>query len=157
MRFLPALVLMLGLSACATDEKAPSAEPTKQPTSTPSAPGTPNGSGPLAAQPDASDTKACAEVRAGIDAFNARDYAGSIDRFRLAVPLARAQAQTTPSQGADDLVEAVKYYAGLAPDKYLESAASPEFLKYQVITLGQCMPVGEPSEEGSSGPPQVDA
>lgn len=145
MRLILALLLMIGLSACSTGKEAPRTAPSKQPTSTPS-----GSDDPFAAQPDASDTKACAQVRAGIDAFNVHDYKGSVDRFRLAVPLAQAQARSNPSRGANDLVEAVKYYAGIVPEDYLKAAATPQFVKYQVITLGQCGP-GDASSGSSPG------
>ncbi len=166
MRLILTAVLLLGLgfglSACSVGQESPATDPTRQPTASPSEPdsapdsGAPDSGAP--AQPDASDTKACVEVRAGIDAFNARDYQGTAGRFRLAVPLAQAQARTDPSRAADDLLEAVTYYAELAPKDYPQSAASsPEFAKYKAITLGQCMPVGGPSDNGSSRPPEVDA
>ena len=149
MRLLGALLLLLGLTACSI-EKEPSSsdggtsatrpsDPAPSETESPDPPGTP--------QPDASASPACAEVRAGIDAFNAGDFAGTVDHFLRALPLARAQASTKPSRAADDLLEAVTYYAQLAPEDYLQSAASsPRFAKYKAITLGQCVVAGqEPS------------
>lgn len=160
MRLILAVALLLGLGlglgACSAVRGSPAADPTRQPTSSPSAPDSAPDSG-VPAQPDASDTKACAEVRAGIDAFNATDYQGTVDRFRRAVPLARAQARSDPSRAADDLVAAVEYYAALPAEDYPGSATSPEFAKYKAITLGQCMPLGGPSDDGSSEPPTVDA
>lgn len=151
MRLILALVVMLSLGACGSGQESPKAGPTKQPTASPSPPG----SGPPA-QPDASDTKACAEVRAGIDAFNMADFASTVAHFRLALPLAKAQLRTSGTGAAKDLVEAVTYYAELAPADYPQSAASStQFAKYKAITLGQC--AGEPSQGGSPGPPQVPA
>lgn len=101
-------------------------------------------------------TPACAEVRAGIAAFNAGDYPGTIAHFRLALPLARTQAAKDDSRAAADLVEAVNYYAELAPEDYPESSVkSPEFEKYKQITLGQCSSEDAPSGGSSSEPPGV--
>ena len=87
----------------------------------------------------------CDQVRAGIDAFNDGDYAETQSLFQTAVPLAEKAAKKNPSQKASDLLEAVRYYADLSPADYPESArSSPEFEKYKQITLGQCVPVGQP-------------
>jgi hypothetical protein len=146
MRLLLVLVLLVGLGACSSGHDSPSADPTSRPTSGPSAPGS-----ATPTQPDASDTPACAEVRAGIDAFNAGQFDRTVAHFRVALRLAREQFRTDPSAAADDLLEAVGYYAELAPQDYPESArSSTEFAKYKAITLGQCvtdtMPLQEPSE-----------
>jgi hypothetical protein len=120
---------------------APSALPTSPPSS---------GVGP---QPDRSSTPACAEVRAGIDAFNAGDFERTVQHFRTAVPLARRQAAADSSSSAKDLLAAVRYYAGLAPDDYLTSAASsPEFAQYKAITLGQCAAGAEPGVPSETSP-----
>lgn len=156
MRLILALLLLVALSACSSEKDSPKAEPRKAPTSSPSAPATPPSDQPSdepSAQPDASDSKACAEVRAGIDAFNAGDFATTIDHFELAVPLAEAQARSDSSKAADDLLEAVKYYAELAPEDYAESArSSPEFLKYKTITLGQCVTPTAPLDGSTKSP-----
>ena len=97
-------------------------------------------------------TDICTAVRAGIDAFNLGDYTETIDRFRVAVPLAVEQAKDDDSKKATELVEAVKYYADLSPEEYPEAArSSADFAKYKSITLGQCVPVGQPDAE----PPPV--
>lgn len=105
--------------------------------------------------PSASGSDACAEVRDGIDAFNRGDFDETVDHFRTALPLAQQQADEAADEGsddegsaeADDLVEAVTYYAELAPDDYLESArTSEDFARYKAITLGQCYPGQEPDE-----------
>jgi hypothetical protein len=148
MRLLLALVLLLALGACSSEKDSPRAEPRKAPTSSPSAP-----EAAPSTQPDASDSKACAEVRAGIDAFNAGDFETTVDHFELAVPLAEAQARTDSSKAADDLLEAVRYYAELAPEDYAESArSSPEFLKYKTITLGQCVTPSAPLDDSTGSP-----
>jgi hypothetical protein len=151
MRLLCVLLLVLGLSACSLEKDSGSAAPDR-PRASESTPD------PESAQPDASDTPACAEVRAGIDAFNTSEFANTVDHFRRALPLARAQAGTKPSKAADDLVEAVEYYARLAPEDYPRSAASSaEFAKYKAITLGQCVVGQEPSQPEPSKSPGVPA
>lgn len=110
-----------------------------------------SGSDAATAAPGAAD--ACMEVRAGIDAFNLGDYVETIGHFRKAVPLAVDEAKADDSQKAADLVEAVKYYADLDPEGYPEAArSSADFAKYKAITLGQCVPVGEPGAEDSPPP-----
>ena len=140
MRIVLPLVLLLALGACSSEDP-PRASPSREPTSSPSA------------QPDVSESSACTEVRAGIDAFNAGDFNGTVAHFELALPLARAQARSDASKAADDLVEAVTYYAELAPSDYPESArSSPEFLRYKTITLGQCVTATAPLEGPSESP-----
>ena len=108
--------------------------------------GSDSGSEPGASK--AAAAQACDEVRAGIDAFNDGDYPTTVDHFRKAVPLAVAQAKKDDSQKASDLVEAIKYYADLDPQDYPDAArSSADFAKYKAITLGQCVPVGEPSPD----------
>ena len=151
MRLIIAFLLAAALSACSADQESPEAEP---PSASPSAPET--SESPEPGQPDASATPACAEVREGIDAFNRTEFANTVAHFRLAVPLARARARTAPSPAADDLVEAVVYYAGLAPEDYpLAARSAPEFAKYKAITLAQCAPLGGPPLGGSPEPPGV--
>ena len=102
--------------------------------------------------PEPATTDACAEVRAGIGAFNDGDLETTVERFRQAVPLAVAQAEKDDSKEAADLVEAVKYYADLDPSAYPEAArSSADFAKYKAITLGQCVPIEQPDAE----PPPV--
>ena len=94
------------------------------------------------------DSEACEEVRTGIEAFNLGDYDGTVEHFEAALPL--AEAQDDGSTTAGELVEAVRYYAELDADDYLEAArTSPEFAKNKAITLGQCMPVGDEESPGS--------
>jgi hypothetical protein len=156
MRLLLASVLLLGTTACSSGGESPragsedssssSTSPTPAPTPAPS----------LSPAPDVSGTRACAEVRAGINAFNAHDYRSTVAHFRLALPLARSQAEATPSEAAEDLVEAVGYYARLAPPDYPESARSSEdFATYKTITLAQCVTVGRPLTDAPSASPGV--
>ena len=157
MRLLCALLLLLGLSACSiekdsestgagqSDRSAP--DPTRTPTPDPADPDPADPDPAAPVQPDASRTPACAEVRAGIDAFNAGELVSTVEHFRAALPLARQQARTDPSKGADDLLEAITYYAELPPQDYPSAAASSlEFAKNKAITLGQCVVGGGPSE-----------
>ena len=92
------------------------------------------------------DSPACAEVRAGIDAFNEGDFEGTVEHFEDALPL--AEAQDDGSAAAGQLVDAVRYYAELRPGRYLEAArSSRQFAKYKTITLGQCRPAGDESDD----------
>ncbi len=92
------------------------------------------------------DSEACDEVRTGIAAFNAGQYDETVARFEAALPL--AEEQDDGSVLAQQLVEAVRYYAELDAELYPEAArSSPEFAKYKAITLGQCTTAeGEPLE-----------
>lgn len=111
--------------------------------------GSSGSSGSSAPEVPVIDSQACEEVRTGIDAFNAGDYAATVEHFELAVPL--AVEQDDGSTRAGDLIEAVRYYAALDPDRYLEAArSSPEFAKYKAITLGQCAVGSDTSEAPGS-------
>lgn len=106
---------------------------------------------PLSPDDEVVDSAACEEVRAGIDAFNAGDYAETVKRFEAARPL--AVAQDDGSKAASQLIEAVGFYAELAPGLYPDAArTSPLFAKYKAITLGQCVPV----DGGTSESPGTD-
>lgn len=96
------------------------------------------------------DSEACAEVRAGIDAFNEGEFDETVERFEAALPL--AEEQDDGSRMAADLVEAVRYYAELDAEAYPEAArTSPDFARYKTITLGQCVVPGSdaPEEPGT--------
>lgn len=125
---LPVLVLLGGCSGTTDD------------------PGPDPGSDPAA-------TDACAEVRAGIDAFNTGDFDETVDRFRKALPLAEDQASADDSPEASDLLEAVQYYADLEAGMYAEAArTSPDFAKYKIITLSQCGPIEPPNPDDVEEP-----
>jgi hypothetical protein len=82
---------------------------------------------------------ACLEVRAGIDEFNRDDYAGTVEHFEKAKIPAKVYAKVDDEPEADALLDAVEYYANLAPDDYPEAARSSEsFARNKVITLEQC-------------------
>lgn len=95
-------------------------------------------------------TEACAEVRAGIDAFNEGDFTETVARFEAALPLAEEHAEQEDSERADLLLEAVRWYAELPPEDYPRASRSSEdFARYKAITLAQCV-VDEPGEGESS-------
>ncbi len=103
-------------------------------------------SGETGAPPDPGEA-ACAEVRAGVDAFNAGDFEEAVARFRAAVPPAEERAERTPSARADLLLEAVEWYAALPPEDYPRaSRRSEQFARYRAVTLAQCV-VGEPGDD----------
>jgi hypothetical protein len=152
MRLILALVLLLGVSACVLGRE-PSARPTGQPSAGRNAPDL-----VVPRQPDASGTGACAEVRAGINEFNRGRYERTIAHFRVALRLAKQQFRTDPTGGAEDLVEAVTYYAELPAKDYPDSArSSTQFAKYKAITLGQCVSQTDPLEDGTTESPGVTA
>jgi hypothetical protein len=137
-----AAVVVAALAAGCTAGSEPATSDTRpSPTSTPDVPDVPEESDvPVV------DSEACEEVRTGIDAFNAGDYDGTVEHFEAALPL--AQERDDGSTMASDLIEAVRYYAALAPEVYPKaSLSSPEFAKYKAITLGQCVPVGSDAPE----------
>ncbi len=115
----------------------------------------PAGAASAEATADPVDSAACEQVRAGIAAFNQGDYEETVARFVGAVPL--AEEQVDGSVAADELLEAVRWYAALPAERYLAaSRGSAEFERYKQVTLGQCMPVGdEPSPTASE--PGVEA
>ena len=105
---------------------------------------TPDGGG---SQDDPTVRTACDEVVAGIAEFNQGDFRGTVRRFEKAVPLAKSELEDAEDGAADaaaDLLEAVQYYADLAPRDYPEaSLTSTEFRRYKAITLGQCLADGQ--------------
>ena len=93
----------------------------------------------------AAKSQTCAEVKAGVDSFNDGDYSGTVTHFKKAIEPATLFAKTTKASDADDLLNAVRYYAGLQPREYPEAArTSSDFAKYKAITLGLCVPVDDP-------------
>ena len=83
--------------------------------------------------------RTCSLVRSGVAAFNEEDYDVTVQKFRDAIEPAKDYAALSDEVLADDLLEAVRYYADLPTDQYRRAfETSPEFKKYQVITLGQC-------------------
>jgi hypothetical protein len=78
-------------------------------------------------------------VRAGVDEFNRQDYAGTVEHFEKAKIPAKVYAKVNDEPEADALLDAVEYYANLAPQDYPEAARSSEFFaRNKVITLEQC-------------------
>lgn len=99
-----------------------------------------------------SETEACAEVRAGIDAFNDGDLEETVRHFETAEPLAEQLVE----DGADAklLLEAIRYYAALPPEEYLEASPSPDFQRNKVITLMVCAyGEGDPEQPSETGVP----
>lgn len=96
----------------------------------------------------------CGLVRSGVAAFNENDYPETIERFRAALDPARRLAAATDDPRADDLLEAVEYYAGLPADKYRKAfESSPDFKRHQATTLGQCgdaQPEDSPDQESQT-------
>ena len=137
-----ALVLVALTSGCTGEADPLGSAETPTPSATPSSSPTDDGGSVV-------DSEACEEVRTGIDAFNEGDFEATVEHFTAAVPL--AEDRDDGSQAAGDLVDAVHYYADLAPADYSEAArSSSEFLKYKNITLGQCMPADyEPESPGT--------
>ena len=88
---------------------------------------------------DDAAAETCSEVRSGIDAFNEKNYTSTVDHFRKARPLAKRYADLSDDKKADDLLEAVEYYARLPAEDYQRAFAnSRRFFEYKKITLGQC-------------------
>jgi hypothetical protein len=84
-------------------------------------------------------TRTCAEVRAGISDFNRQDYAGTVEHFMKARTTAKVYARVDEEPEADALLDAVEYYANLAPEEYPDAArASEYFARNKAITLEQC-------------------
>ncbi len=94
-----------------------------------------------------SETEACAEVRAGIDAFNEGDLDETVRHFELAVPLAKELV--AEDEAADTLLGAIEYYATLPPEEYQAASPSPEFQRNKAITLTLCEYGAGPEEDPS--------
>ncbi len=96
-----------------------------------------------------SGTEACAEVRAGIDAFNEGDLEETVRHFEKAVPL--AEDLVADGEDADTLLGAIEYYAALPPEEFQQASPSPDFQRNKAITLTLCAygagPRGEPSDD----------
>lgn len=151
---MPVLLLLAFVAGCTAGDPQADQGPSGSGSASSASPSEPSPSSPPSGPAkNPARTPACAEVRAGIDAFNAGDFDLTVEHFEKAVPL--AQDQLDGSAAADDLLEAVTWYAQLPPDDYLDaSTGSPDFARYKAITLGQCVspgsdPGGQPSE--SSG------
>lgn len=103
-------------------------------------------------EPDASQQafdRTCSLVRSGVAAFNENDYAETVERFEAALEPARDLAEVSDDERADELLEAVEYYATLPAKDYRKAfESSPEFKRHQATTLGQC---GDAQPEDSPG------
>jgi hypothetical protein len=140
-----AVPVLLAATACSSDEGGSSDAAGPGPAASSSAaPGLPD-------QSNAAGTDICEQVVAGINAFNEGDYDETVARFEDALPL--AEAADDGSEAAESLLAAVRYYAALDPDDYLEaSQSSPEFERWKTVTLGQCVEGSDTSDPGSDGP-----
>lgn len=98
--------------------------------------------------------RTCSLVRSGVAAFNENDYDETVERFQAALQPARDLADATADERADELLEAVEYYAELPADAYREAfESSPDFKRHQATTLGQCgdaAPEDSPQEESQT-------
>ncbi|MBC7630782.1 hypothetical protein [Aeromicrobium sp.] len=96
------------------------------------------------------EAKTCVEVRAGIADFNSENYAGTVSHFAKAKTTAKIYARVSQEPKADALLDAVEYYANLAPDDYPEAARTSEsFARSKAVTLTQCAsdsPVEAPTQ-----------
>lgn len=138
MRILVASLLLITLGACSLER---SSEDAASPS--PEAQSRPPSASPDPAEPQPNEPSSCADVRAGIDAFNRGDLEETVSRFEEALPLAETAADEEPSRLADDLLEAVEYYAELPAEDYPAAVETPAFEKYKQITLSQCAGEGQ--------------
>jgi hypothetical protein len=96
----------------------------------------------------------CSLVRSGVAAFNENDFPETIERFQAALDPARRLADATDDPRADELLEAVEYYAALPADEYRKAfESSPDFKRHQATTLGQCgdaQPEDSPDQESQT-------
>ena len=82
----------------------------------------------------------CIEVRAGVASYNAQDLESVQPHFVRAEVFAKKYAKQSSAKEADDLLEAVKFFADVAPNDYNKNATSLKlFEKYKAITLGDCV------------------
>lgn len=141
--------LLVVLGACASEDRAvpaPSPGPASSPSAGPSQRDPSEGGAPGRGSTGRGDDETCAQVRAGIEAFNQGDYDETVARFEEAVPL--ADAAQDDSASASLLAQAVHYYADLAPADYAEaSRSSDDFEKYKQITLSLCADGLEPPSD----------
>lgn len=134
MKFLASVALLLALSACTGGSDAKDTSAPRE----------------LSAAEAVQQT--CEEVRAGIDEFNRQDYAATVEHFEKAKAPAKVYARVNDEPEADALLDAVEYYANLAPSKYADAARSSEnFARNKEITLGQCAS-GDPIDESPGTP-----
>lgn len=92
-----------------------------------------------AAKSPGSMAAVCVEVRAGIASYNAQDLDNVQPHFVKAEVVARKYAETSGNSQADDLLEAVKYFAAVPPANYSKDAGARKlFQKYKAVTLGYC-------------------
>ena len=96
----------------------------------------------------------CIEVRAGVASYNAQDLDSVQPHFVRAEVFARKYAKQSSGKEADDLLEAVRFFAKVPPSGYSKDAASMKlFEKYKAITLGDCLN-GDQDNSGDEAPGQ---
>ncbi len=149
MKALAALVLVLAVSGCSGSDDdtadAPSPGPSSRSENAPVDPVDPV---------DLAATDVCGLVREGIDAFNLDDLDLTVEKFEEAVPLAEDLAADQPSDDTETLLDAVRYYAELPTEDYVEAnQSSPEFLRFKDFTLTECAYTGAPGEPSDTGVP----
>ncbi len=159
MKAVAALALLLALTACSgsDDTRADDGdEPAAAPPSSAPAPFVPDPSAPDDTGLDLATTDVCDLVREGIDQFNLGDLEATIEAFEDAIAPAEQLADDQPSDRTRTLLDAVRYYAALPADDYLEaSQSSPEFLRFKDFTLTECAYTGPPG--GATADPAIPA
>ncbi|MDQ3157597.1 MAG: hypothetical protein M3Q98_12885, partial [Actinomycetota bacterium] len=81
----------------------------------------------------------CSEVRAGVDAYNAKNLDEVQPHFVRARVFAKRYAKDSSGAEADELLEAIEFFVKVPPSDYSKDAESAElFQKYKQITLGYC-------------------
>ena len=138
LRLAGVVLVALTLAGCGGDDTtagqpsspAPSSTATTQPTPEPTPEPEPTRE-PDEGTPEPSDaTTACEEVVAGIEAFNRGELEETVAAFERALPLAEAEDDANGTELSSALLEAVQYYAELAPEDYPQaSTSSPEFAR----------------------------
>ncbi|MDO9456265.1 hypothetical protein [Nocardioides sp.] len=144
MKGLVALVLLLGLAACSgSDSDGPGDDTASD--ARPFSPA-PTDKGGETDAVDLAGTDVCGLVREGVDAFNVGDLEGTIAKFEEALPLAEDLADDKPSDETRVLLDAIRYYAELPAEDYVEANQSaPDFQRFKAFTLTACAYEGPPA------------
>lgn len=154
-RLVATLVLLLGLVACSGDgdDRSGAGRPADPTTASDPADPSPSDRSAPSDPSDLAATDVCRLVREGVDAFNTGDVETTIERFEAAVGPAEDLARDQPSDDTALLLEAVRYYASLPADDYVEAnASSPEFARYRDFTLTACAYAGPPDDATTIDP-----
>lgn len=90
---------------------------------------------------------ACVEVRAGIAAYNTKQFKEVQPYFVKAKVFAQRYAKASADTEADKLLEAISFFADVSPDSYSKDTKTLKlFEKYKAITLGDCESDGDPTQ-----------